>query len=108
MSEGGNPRHLQQDGNPHSSPSDMSDRENPSSSESEDSDTSDSSDDMSIDSPRANSPPAEADAEDSDSDSDVEEWTDNGWASVRRGRRFSGHASNISEMLLRLKSYASV
>ena len=100
MSEGVNRGYGLQDGNPPTSDSE-SDHEN-SSSESEDSDTSDSSDDVSTDSSMdidSNS--------DLDSDSDVEEWTENGWRKMNSRRQFRQRA-NLSDMLLKLKSYSSV
>ena len=106
MSAGVNPGYRLQDGNPPTSDSE-SDHENPSS-ESEDSDTSDSSDDVSTDSSMdIDSPEDDSNSDSNDSDSDVEEWTENGWRKMNSTRQFQQRA-NLSDMLLKLKSYASV
>lgn len=104
MSEGVNREYRLQDGNPPTSDSE-SDHENLSS-ESEDSDTSDSSNDVSTDSSMDIDSSEDDSDSDSNSDSDVEEWTENGWRKMN-SRRFQQRA-NLSDMLLKLKSYASV
>ena len=99
MSAGVNTGYRLQDGNPPTSPS---------SSESEDSDTSDSSDDVSTDSSMdIDSPEDDSNSDSNDSDSDVEEWTENGWRKMNSRRQFRQRA-NLSDMLLKLKSYSSV
>jgi hypothetical protein len=100
MSEGVHPVFQLQDAN--------DDHENPSGSESEDSDTSDSSDDVSNDSPMEIDSDSDSNAEDdSDSDPEMELFENGRWRPIRTTGQFERHA-NLSDMLLKLKSYASV
>jgi hypothetical protein len=72
----------------------------------EDSDTRDSSDDVSIDS-SIDSDSASNAEDDSDSDPEMELFENGRWRPIRTTGQFKQRA-NLSDMLLKLKSYASV